>query len=584
MEFLLTVLHALGLAAALGIVGCAMVPTSITSARTRPLAPLTGIALLSLLSIAWHAVSDSIVLFRIGLLLLFFVGVFRLIKQLKKSPLRLQVSGSIVLLLILLLPIAIKLGVAAFDTNDEIYSWNFWAKQIFLGQSVDYFFTQAPYPTLFSNLVAAIYLLFGTSEMQSVAKLVLWLLPVCVFLLMESQSKSGSQLFVFFVIAILVLYGVGLEKVYATGLADPMMATLLFTGFYCLLHANRISSDNAPPIVWLFLSAIFVALSALTKQAALPWSIVFYPLSLFLYLRHAGMPMRYGFLAFIPIVVSLTWLLTIGAGFQDNPGVIQASTEGRGLYAQLFYAVTQLAKSMPLALALLFYFFWRLVHSGKTYLFLVAFGCFVSLVLWLLFGSYDLRLGMHVFLLLWLASSCVDTEPAHSFFKKHTPYVAILIGLIVLFSGGYSVKKYIELTDHYQTESGEVSYKEGEAKQIVKLFGAGALPILNQLKVNQNRVWVGSNYIYGVLFGSSDILKPVLEGQRPFEYLRDEGVEYVALSHPHLGFGSANNQVLALIDAHPECFIEHPIPANYIGLRVLQTVFDGDCALSRQRS
>ena len=51
--------------------------------------------------------------------------------------------------LLIALSFSVNLGIESFSTDDEIYSWNMWAVQYFLGESVDFYYTKSPYPQLF---------------------------------------------------------------------------------------------------------------------------------------------------------------------------------------------------------------------------------------------------------------------------------------------------------------------------------------------------------------------------------------------------------------------------------------------------
>ncbi len=572
MEFLFTILFAFGLILIMSLAAAACAPKLILDAKTRPLLPILGILILAVATSLWHATDFSARYLQVFFVLVSLLGAWRLFAL--RAQISFKFDPHYVLLGLFILPTAVKLGMSAFDVNDEIYSWNLWANQIFYKQAIDYYFTQAPYPTLFSSLVAGCYLLLGSTDHQSVTKLVLWLLPYCCLALLLASTTVGKR-GLFWLVAIVLMYGAGLEKVFSFGLADPLMAIWLFAGLSCLCSANN--SKHVGSNTLLTLSAIFIAASALTKQAALVWSLVFYPIALTLYIRRHELSVAYSVLSLVPILTSLIWLATIGSGFHNNEGVVQASMGSRGFVEQFFFAAKQLFVELPAGALLLLVLTWVSLKNREIWLRLILAGSLVSAFLWLMFGSYDLRLGMHVFLVLWLLSTIsFFGHDGYAIVPSKTKIIALLL-FCGLMPSAYAVSKYLELSGEYSLNGTVVGFDHGRDRQALKLFGADGPNLVQRLESEGGKVWVGSNYIYGVMYGVLPVAKPELDQQKPIAGLINAGVDYVLISKDAYGFGSANAIMRTLIERHPVCFERQPMSANYLNVEAYKAAANMQC-------
>lgn len=75
---------------------------------------------------------------------------------------------------------AAELGTTSFALDDEIYSWNMWAVQHYLGEPVDYYYTRSAYPQLFAVPIAYCYKLLGSIELQLPVKALFGIFPFCL--------------------------------------------------------------------------------------------------------------------------------------------------------------------------------------------------------------------------------------------------------------------------------------------------------------------------------------------------------------------------------------------------------------------
>ena len=471
---------------------------------------------------------------------------------------------------VLLLPVLAELAAAPFDSDDENTSWNYWAKLAFLGNAPDLFYTRAPYPQLFTFILATNYALLGDWSYQLVIKAALWMIPLSCFGLLATFVIKRFGRSAALIVLLIVVYFVDLRGEFRVAYADPLMSTFLLAGFYFLYREGPKTSN------WqdLCLASVFFSLCGLTKQAGLPWAMLFFPI---LYaisqerrLRHP----RYWWPMITPILVGGIWLLTEGNGVLANRGVIQASLGDRDLIQQLTLAIKTYGKRPELVITYLTFFIaacWK--PSWRKCV--VAVSLAISTGLWLIFGGYQYRLGIHNFLIAWFfiilfvsEDTLIRSGGSKSRTLDRVFIVSVCMLLIAsLIYSGLTINKRLRGT-------GSISLLDGLGRQAWSFLGYEGEAWITELQASgDTRVLVFSNYLNGMLSPEFKVLR--MEGlhstdnpETLAEYIENEGVtHFITIGNPLYRWGAGNLGLLTLASSCPQKYVTvSEAKGNQIGL------------------
>lgn len=150
---------------------CALNPALLLSSRTAVAIPFVSIATVVVIQKALELTDryshELVLLVSLALLVIAVIRVFLLLRSLRPASgmdageqrFDWPATHRVLLVLSCLFGLywAAQLGTSGFDTDDEIYSWNLWAVQHYLGHDIDFYYTQSPYPQLFPILISWCY-------------------------------------------------------------------------------------------------------------------------------------------------------------------------------------------------------------------------------------------------------------------------------------------------------------------------------------------------------------------------------------------------------------------------------------------
>lgn len=406
------------------------------------------------------------------------------------------------------LPAAARLGTSSFDDNDEIYSWNMWAVQHVLGEKHDLFYTIAPYPQTFSYLIAWSYQLLGSIDLQLPIKCGLSMLSAsCVAAIGTASPRQDSKALLWFV-ALMVftlfvarLHDRGLSK----GLAEIVMIPALVVSV--ALYLQHVRLQVSPVHLWLASATAIVA--GLSKQPALIWLMLTLPILAVADTIRWQRPLK----TLIPVAIAwgcgLLWLVTEGNGFWMNDSVVTRSHQDRMWFQQLFHASNKLLIGTPAITVMLLLCIHAVLRGrwGRS----IFFGLVVpSLLVWLLFGAYDLRLGMHLVavaaLLIaangFLPNAGVGPAAAGTVVSNRVRYLVRGLSAVAVIISGIGAWKYIE------DRGPGFSLYDGGKNTIYKYFGDDADFVHREIYRSGRTLWIPSNYIYGIFYGHNPIIRP----------------------------------------------------------------------------
>ncbi len=411
--------------------------------------------------------------------------------------------------LLLLISYFFNLGSRSFNTDDEIYSWNMWAVQHFNGEIIDFYYNQSPYPQLFSILIAYCYKILGSIELQLPIKALFVIFPFSLLTVIGIAPKEASytNAIRYFILAPVLVFCTGINHYFDRGLPDTMMAAALTVSVFLFLEYKNDPKKTA--LLWI--SVVCGIVAAYTKQPALIWIIITFPSIVFV--SRKKIPSITIAAAVIFFIAGLLWVLGDGSGFYNNHGVISASQHGRNLSPQLIFSINRFFIQKPMIFILLVASFISIYRSKINwdifFLLLVP-----SLFAWFLFGSYSIRLGIHVVSLAALLLSATNYSLPFledyrikgrigSLFKKRKIFFISAIFLIVSIDSAFKINNSIQCI-----EDGIDLYVGGK-NTISKFFGKDSEFVYKTLYKNPDIIlWIPSSSIYGIFFGHNNIVRP----------------------------------------------------------------------------
>ena len=466
------------------------------------------------------------------------------------------------IILLLFSVAAIRLSTTGFSEDDEIYSWNVWAIEHYLGLQADFRFTVAPYPQLFSYWLAALYHGLGSVVVQSIPRFYLAIPTLIVGVsvigmakLKTWKSAALGSVIVFIVVAPVIPW-------YAKGLADPLMTAAIALSAWLLVDYSRNTKDLSKLVLALGCAVI----GAVTKQAALVWCCISMPIIILVGCWRLQWP-RVGLgLVAITVMASLIWPLWIASSFSDNQGVISASMGSRGYLEQLVYGCTEYLIKRPELFVLL--------AASAIASFRVAilrtftlFAVLPMLVIWFLFGAYALRLGAHVLALSGILLMCalygknVEVMSESSTASCSGYFVAAVLFTIYIFAivGGIA----------FIAPKIGINLKDGALSTLQVQFGQRSTSLIENILKNKLRVWVTSNYSYGPFFGRVPVGWPDYSiPNYSRETVKSELIKFhadYAIYSGEVPMGPASNLLKELAENCPEALTPVLMPPNQKG-------------------
>ncbi len=515
-------------------------PRLLLSSRTSVIIPFVSIAIVILL----QKLLSLLGLFSHGSVLLIsgaslIIAIFRL-KSLRKLPFDWPKPHRFIfaLGLLIFLYFASSLGTHSFDTHDEIYSWNMWAVQHYLGEKPDYYYTKSPYPQGFPILLAYAYKLLGNIELQLPVKASLAIFPFCLFIIIGLVSKNVFVNTVNYLVLLIVLFVLGLGVYFDDGLADPLMTSCLIASVYCFIMYKQ---QKQASFLWLSVVSGMVALY--TKQPALIWALFAFPVLSIGNVLRKKLPSIVIVASTVLMLIALLWVYSEGKNFYDNSGVIKRSQNDRQVIGQLLYSGKRYLWGKPLLAALLIISLFSAVRS-RQHLDLFLFLLIPSLALWFLFGAYSFRLGIHIVFLAALILAANDYASISSLkpykiinlnFQNYKLAVYGLLTLLILFASLKNIEKAKE-------EYGEgFSLYLGSKNTIYKYFGDASGTVFSQLYLQpQKTIWAPSNYLYGIFYGHNPVIRPQYSEKGPPLYSGEQLMSEIQRYQPDYLFDAGN--------------------------------------------
>lgn len=421
------------------------------------------------------------------------------------------------LLVVLNIALCIYFGSAlllhGFDLHDEIYSWNMWAVQHFLGEKIDYYYTQAPYPQLFPKVLAYCYMLLGSIEPQTAVKTALVIFPFTIFTVLGLASGRNEKkyLILHLLLCYFILREVDLNEIFDDGMPDTLASTAVLLSIY-LLERYRQRRDS---VELLWLAIISAVVGVLAKQHALVWGLFSLPLILAIDVARHGESWRRVAISLVPVLVALVWMLTEGQNFQDNSGVVSRSFADRNVLQQLWFGLELYFVDAPAIAALLVLAVASVFRARRGLSILLLFAL-PSLAIWLLFASYDLRAGLTALLalayLIAQGNYCLGTK-TDAYSAASTTISPLFKYTLASLVFAIAVEQAAGKIFREQARHDDFVVGASLRNNLIRLFGANADVVSEHLmQGDEVRLWTPTNYVYGMFYGHIDVTRPSYEG------------------------------------------------------------------------
>lgn len=478
---------------------------------------------------------------------------------------------------LLVLYVSVRLVASSFAVDDELTSWNYWAEQHFLGVPVDFTFTKAAYPQLFPAWIASIYRAVGSFQWQWAARASLALITLWFgLLLIRAADGTGRRGAWVAAVLLLVLWLDGFRISFERGLADPLMVVALLTSVHHFLEYARDPRRTAA-LAFCISSAI---VASYTKQPALLWGCL-------------GLPVLTGWQVvrgawerwtLIPVLVSsaisAAWPLVFGRGFAHNHGVIARSFAQRGLVEQLVHSALVYLVDKPavllLVIASLVLCWSRPVLRGVWLVLLLP-----SMLAWFIWGSYSLRLGLHVLglaalLLLHALKDVPSVEVAPSARSHRLARLAAALTCVAMVATFGATVWWVARNGVDLRHGPELTLRRyfGEDEKAIRAIYRSGAPI-----------WVSSNYLNGMFYGANRIAAPrgteeTYTRDDLFRELIDAGAQY-AFTAGAVPYGPSSPVLEKVARECPQQFHEITRHGNSLGFHVyrvdLPSLRSGPC-------
>ena len=440
--------------------------------------------------------------------ILSLIALYRIYKNLSEFNNQWKAIDLKALLLIIFssIPLMIILGFDAFQHADEIYSWNLWAKKIYLDQVVTFESTLSPYPLFLPSAIAFCYKFFGNMDYQLPIKFSFSIIYISTVFIIYSFANTKVKVGLFFISYILVILAIGIGYEYKKVYADTLMGGFLLTSLALLISLTKDVvqiNKNISPISILIASVILVSAAALTKQGAFLWTMIFFPLLAFVVIGknfHLNNSSR--LVLFVPILTPLLWYFIGGRDFQGNSGVISRSMGDRSYIEQLFYGFNVTFINNPLIFILIIMAFIVLLNKIHLEKLILLIGISISTILVFLFGAYETtRLYLHIILIGWLiifsyGDFILLSKFGNKLSKIGNSFITyILIGTLFIF---WSVSSFNDRLIRVDSVSNLLDGREVQANWVVGDSGAEQYRMIEKSKMG---LWARDNHVWGIYYG-----------------------------------------------------------------------------------
>ncbi|WP_234637142.1 hypothetical protein [Delftia tsuruhatensis] len=393
-----------------------------------------------------------------------------------------------------------------FIRHDEIYSWGMWGVQHFLKQPYDTYYTQAPYPQFFSYELASVFLTQGNHVSHFAAKLICGIPALVVLIAFSDLVAASSSRFINWLSLLLVFWALAsFSNLLFWAYADPLATALILLSFTLLLQYSKKPGNLRPLLLSLFCGF----LASLTKQPGLVWCLVTLPvLTAYGVWRWKWRPVALAACSVMMLLAAI-WPFFVAPNFTGNQGVLDIAEKNGGFLASILLSIKKYIIDAPeIGLLLLGTMLISSISSKGRMLWVLCVLPF--LVIWFAAGSYEQRHGIHVLFVstalaihfLTEKYPCVDDPKSDSgnfnlAGRFSMNLIAVAISATLLTSS-----VYLAFQRNFP------SLQDGNRAIFISQFGNDAIDVYDDIIDKQRRIFLVSNYQYGMFFNRTIIGRP----------------------------------------------------------------------------
>jgi hypothetical protein len=319
----------------------------------------------------------------------------------------------------------------------------------------------------------------------------------------------------------MLIIGTGYE--YKKVFADTLMGSFLVSSLALIISVSSDKFNTSKHVSHnsiVLASVILVCLSALTKQGAIPWAMIFFPLLAYYIINKnikISSSIKWALLA--PVLTPIIWYFTGGENFQNNAGVKIRSMGGRDYLDQLLYSFNEVFINKPSLLIFMSVVFFILFKKINFEKFALATGIVLSTVLMLLFGSYEpTRLYLHVVLIGWLVvfayeDGVLDNKVFYKISKIGNNFYTYII--VILLFVWWDISK---LNQRIETINPVANILDGREVQANWMIGKTGATQYREIVDSKMGLVAPNAHIFGIYYGMDNLY---LQGQ--IEHLHVKG-------------------------------------------------------------
>lgn len=518
------------------IPGIALFPKFILNPRTAAAIPFLSISIVVsvqyLLSTLNQFNHQNVIIF-IGILLL--VAIYRLY-GIYKVNLKLDSNWTkrdykaLLLIFFSSIPLMIILGFDAFQHADEIMSWNLWAKKIYFNE--ERISTGSPYPLLLSSLIAFCYKFIGNIDYQLPIRFTFSIIYLSTVFIVFSFSNTKTKVGIFFITYIIVFLIIGVGYEYKKVWADTLMSGFLVASLALLISLSNSQhhiNKNISPISILLASVILICGASLTKQGAIVWTILIYPLLAYVIINNNNKlsnPIKLVLLA--PISTPILWYFIAGSNFHTNAGVLNRSMGGRGYFEQLLVGFNEsfMAEGRVILLLFMTTVFIALLKKINFEKAIIAFGIALSTIFLIFFGAYETtRLYLHMILIGWLILFTYENHIATNKIGHiisiigNSFYTYAVVGFLFIFWSFNSFNDKMMVTDRVS------NLLDGREVQVNWVIGESGPEQYRNILKSKMGLWAKDGHVWGIYYGINKFHRGYFGQWRDLQFVINEVID-----------------------------------------------------------
>jgi len=524
--------------------------------------PLLSIALLNLMGLILFQLNyyDHFIIISLSGIL-FILAVLRQIHYYRHNQSEWIKEHKYLLILNLgiIFPLIAISGLGAFITDDALISWNFWARLNYANISSGNY--SAGYPQYYPFFLSYCYKFLGNTEYQGPVKVLLVIFPFTLLNCLAFSSKHiAESWWRYIIIAFICIFpgflSLHFYRFYSVGYADPILAANIVLSVLFLL--KYIENKNS---FFLFISTVSAVAASLSKQPGFLWALWGFPIVLITNCMIERKIKLENIISFCVVIFSvLIWLLGAGKYFTHNTGVLTASMGSANITFQVMLRAFwhSVVKYFILQPTLMFLYVGAYVSLNNRIQKVLFWGYIIpSTILWLIFGAYDVRLGLHNLVLCGLLI-CINVENIHHNFLLHLKKVSFFVLSVgVLLFLFFSIREQNVIHENVEDHI----YPLNASKTIIyRYFSTGGEFIYDNIYLKpQVKLWIPTFYIIPIFYDNNEIIKPVQD------YSCQVVLNQIKQTKPDYLFSSgkfkspASDCLLRLVQQQPKVFTEIPL-------------------------